>query len=128
MLENAQQLDDLRTQTGLDGMLLSWVDYRDGLERFGRDSNRRGCGARCVRKRERFFRSGSVDPARRCRGDLRSPLAPRVEFPAERLSRTGERCSVRHRQEFRIHCMGVAQRVKRSSSAFNWNEPVPRID
>jgi alkanesulfonate monooxygenase SsuD/methylene tetrahydromethanopterin reductase-like flavin-dependent oxidoreductase (luciferase family) len=33
----AQQLIDLRTQTGLDGMLLSWVDYRDGLERFGRD-------------------------------------------------------------------------------------------
>jgi alkanesulfonate monooxygenase SsuD/methylene tetrahydromethanopterin reductase-like flavin-dependent oxidoreductase (luciferase family) len=33
----AQQLIDLRAQTGLDGMLLSWVDYREGLERFGRD-------------------------------------------------------------------------------------------
>ena len=33
----AQRLVDLRAQTGLDGMLLSWVDYRDGLARFGRD-------------------------------------------------------------------------------------------
>ena len=33
----AQQLIGLRTRAGLDGVLLSWVDYRDGLERWGRD-------------------------------------------------------------------------------------------
>jgi alkanesulfonate monooxygenase SsuD/methylene tetrahydromethanopterin reductase-like flavin-dependent oxidoreductase (luciferase family) len=33
----AQRLIDLQKTTGLNGMLLSWVDYRDGLERFSRD-------------------------------------------------------------------------------------------